>query len=470
MAQLRHALVAEDTFLEVLAVFKRIIISVIAITVLISLSGCYYYDAGMDNMLTPPKLTEGQNEIYQALQAQVGTGISLKYPRSGEHRSAFVIENIDGEAGKEALVFYQNNINLVSTSSLTVSILDQKDGNWVPAYDIAAAGSDIDQVAFSTFGTQDDKFIIIGYMLTGDKDKVMHIYRYRDGVVQDLFSFSYSLLQVVDIDDNGSPEVIALTPAATGKDGQITNAKANVIRPQGDSFEVTESVDLDSDITSYINVRTGLIDDQKTALYLDGLKGKEQISTQILFYTEGKLQNNIFLDRLASEQVTRQNGNLSVDIDGDRIIEIPMPELMPGYDANRDKEQLYFTRWVVYSGGEFVEKYFSYLNIGLSYSLTIPESMRESKITAKWERSEEKNNNEIVFYEYNGSLEESTEELFRICVINQNDIDDSMADYQRIATSGQLSYFVKTSELASELYDLNNNTLKVNFTLISGDN
>jgi len=278
MARLRHALVAEDTFLEVLAVFKRIIISVIAITVLISLSGCYYYDAGMDNMLTPPKLTEGQNEIYQALQAQVGTGISLKYPRSGEHRSAFVIENIDGEAGKEALVFYQNNINLVSTSSLTVSILDQKDGNWVPAYDIAAAGSDIDQVAFSTFGTQDDKFIIIGYMLTGDKDKVMHIYRYRDGVVQDLFSFSYSLLQVVDIDDNGSPEVIALTPAATGKDGQITNAKANVIRPQGDSFEVTESVDLDSDITSYINVRTGLIDDQKTALYLDGLKGKEQIS------------------------------------------------------------------------------------------------------------------------------------------------------------------------------------------------
>ena len=182
------------------------------------------------------------------------------------------------------------------------------------------------------------------------------------------------------------------------------------------------------------------------------------------------MQNNIFLDRLASEQVTRQNGNLSVDIDGDRIIEIPMPELMPGYDTNRDKEQLYFTRWVVYSGGEFVEKYFSYLNIGLSYSLTIPESMRESKITAKWERSEEKNNNEIVFYEYNGSLEESTEELFRICVINQNDIDDSMADYQRIATSGQLSYFVKTSELASELYDLNNNTLKVNFTLISGDN
>lgn len=449
---------------------KRVISGLLLLVALMSLSGCYYYDAGMDNMLTPPKLTEGQNEIYEVLQAQVGTGISLKYPRSGEYRSAFVIENIDDEAGKEALVFYQNNVNVATPSGLTVSILDQNEGEWVPAYDLATAGTDVDQIAFSTFDTTNDRFMIVGYMLTGEKDKVLHIYRYGQGVVQDLFSFSYALLQVADIDADGFSELVALTPAVTGKDGQVTNAKANVIRYQNGEFAVAETVELDRDITAYINIQMGQLEDQKTALYLDGLKGKDQISTQILFYDQNSLQNNILLDHTALEQVTRSNGNLSVDIDRDKVVEIPMPELMPGYEANSDAEQLYFTRWLVYQNGEFVEKYFSYVNIGFSYSLRIPENMRQSQITAKRERIEEKNNNEIVFYQYNGSLEDSDQELFRICVMNQNDIDDSMKDYQRVATNGQLSYFVKLTALAETEYELTQNIIKENFTLVSGDN
>lgn len=457
---------------------KRMVLMILALAVLLSFGGCYYYDAGMENMLTPPKLTDGQKEIYKVLEAQVGTGISLKYPRSGEYRSAFVIESIDDEPGKETLVFYQNNVNVTGTAALTVSILDQKDGEWVPAYDIAVAGSDVDQVVLSTFGTENNMFVIIGYMLTGDKDKVMRIYRYHDGMVEELFSFPYSLLQVVDIDDNGYPEIVALTPAVTGKDGQMIPARANVIRYQDGGFAVADGVDMDSDIISYVNIQTGLIDHRRTALYLDGMKGQDQLSTQILFYEDDKLQNNIFLDRAALAQVTRQSGNFSTDIDGDGVIEIPVSELMPGYTSMAEtneaqttvSEPLYFTRWMVYSDGAFVEKYFSYLNIGLGYSLTIPERMRDGKITAKRERIEDKNSNEIVFYQYNRSLEKSTEELFRICIINQNDIDDSMDDYRRIETSGQLAYFVQTTELAETLYDLDTDTLKINFTLINGDN
>lgn len=456
---------------------RRFLLLLLAVLMASVFSSCYYFDAGMENLLVPPKLTDGQNEIYKVLENRAGTGISLKYPRTGDYRSAFVIENIDDEPGKEAMVFYQNNVNVSNTAALTVSVLDKEDGEWVPVYDIAAAGSDVDQVAFSSFGTQNNMFIIIGYALTSETDKVLHIYRYRDGIMQDLFNCPYSLFEVVDIDDNGYPELVTLSPAVTDKGGQITAAKANVIRYQNGGFVTSDSVDMDSSITSYVNIQTGYIGSRQTALYLDGMKGQNKITTQILFYQDGKLQNNAFLDRTATDQLTRQAGNLSMDIDGDGVIEIPVPELMPGYQIatnqaealKEETDPLYFTRWQVYSNGEFVEKYFSYLNIGLGYTLTIPQNMQNGTITAKRETAAEQNGDEIIFYLFEESLEQSTQELFRICVINQADIDESLDGYERIETSGQLAYFVRTTPLARELYQLDTDMIRINFTLLNDE-
>lgn len=456
---------------------RRLILLMLTLCTVFAFSGCYYFDAGMEKLLVPPKLTDGQNEIYEVLESRVGTGISLKYPRTGDYRSAFVLENIDDEPGKEAIVFYQSNVNVTNISALTVSVLDQEDGKWVPVYDVAAAGSDVDQVAFSGFGTQSNMFIIIGYALTSETDKVLHIYRYRDGIVQDLFSCPYSLFEVVDIDDNGYPELVTLSPAVSDQTGQVSAAKANVIRYQQGSFVASDSVEMDSSITSYVNIQTGDIGNRQTALYLDGMKGRDKITTQILFYQNGKLQNNAFLDRSAADSLTRQTGNLSMDIDSDGVIEIPMPELMPGYQLSSGQAQalteegdpLYFTRWQVYSNGSFTEKYFSYLNIGLGYTLTIPPNMQNGTITAKRESSSERDGDEIVFYLFDETLEKSTQELFRICVINQADIDESLDGYQRIETSGQLAYFVRTTELAWELYYLDADVIGINFTLLNDE-
>ena len=77
-----------------------------AIAAAVMLSGCS--GATVENLLTAPKLTQEQNEIYQALINSSGSSIKLKYPRGGEFRSAFVLQNIDDEPGEEALVFYES--------------------------------------------------------------------------------------------------------------------------------------------------------------------------------------------------------------------------------------------------------------------------------------------------------------------------------------------------------------------------
>ena len=71
------------------------------------LSGCTGMSFTVDGLLNAPKLTEEQGEIHEALTAAVGGSITLKYPRNGDNRSAFVIADLDGEQGEEALVFYE---------------------------------------------------------------------------------------------------------------------------------------------------------------------------------------------------------------------------------------------------------------------------------------------------------------------------------------------------------------------------
>lgn len=60
------------------------------------------------DLLTSPRLTDEQTEIYNALTASAGR-VDLRYPHTGSYRSAFVIRNIDGEPTDEAIVFYEQN-------------------------------------------------------------------------------------------------------------------------------------------------------------------------------------------------------------------------------------------------------------------------------------------------------------------------------------------------------------------------
>ena len=55
----------------------------------------------------------------------MGSNITLKYPKNGEYRSAYVIANIDDEPTDEAMVFYEYTSNGSEEDGLRVNILDK---------------------------------------------------------------------------------------------------------------------------------------------------------------------------------------------------------------------------------------------------------------------------------------------------------------------------------------------------------
>ena len=109
---------------------KRPLKITLLLSALFMLSGCSL-NAGVDTLLTPPKLSTQQEHIYKALTDYAGTNISLKYPKSGDYLSAFIIADVDGDSENEAVVFYRkNSLNNTDDSSLRMNILDQ---NGIPS-------------------------------------------------------------------------------------------------------------------------------------------------------------------------------------------------------------------------------------------------------------------------------------------------------------------------------------------------
>ena len=92
---------------------KMKIFSCFVLCCVLCFSGCSI-GINVDTMLTPPKLSGEQEQIYQALEDAAGTGIRLKYPKSGSYLSAFIIADIDADDSDDAIVFYEKS-NMTGT-------------------------------------------------------------------------------------------------------------------------------------------------------------------------------------------------------------------------------------------------------------------------------------------------------------------------------------------------------------------
>ena len=83
---------------------NKIVLSAVLLACLWALSGCSGFSSSTADLMRPPRLTPEQSAINEALTAAALTQTyTLKYPKSGEYRSAFVFHDIDGDGVEEAI-------------------------------------------------------------------------------------------------------------------------------------------------------------------------------------------------------------------------------------------------------------------------------------------------------------------------------------------------------------------------------
>ncbi len=416
---------------------KKIIASA-AVLAMLSLSGCSGVSFSMEELLAAPKLTDEQSQIHEALISAVGRNITLKYPKNGSNRSAYVIADVDGEPTEEAIVFYE--YTGAESEGIRVNLLDRSDdGEWYSVKEIAGAGTDIDKVVISSMDTGSKLNILVGYQNpTGDN--ILEIYNYSDGDFDRIGSDSYSLLQTIDINSDNTDEIITIQQTTDSETG-TSSTKAYLLRLSDGEIIKDDGIDMCEGVASYVQAYTGKLEDGNAAVYIDEINSDGNLQTEIIFYRYSALQNPVQLrqEKMLS-QCTRPVGYSCADIDGDGVYEIPSTKAMLGYENAVSEEQVLKTTWCVYEDFyNLASKYSGYYSVSDGYMMAFPSRWNDL-VTVKLDSETD----EVVFYKYDGDINADMTELMRIKTTTKEESEEYIYDgYEIITSKGQIDYLVK---------------------------
>lgn len=419
---------------------RRMLLTAFCLLCCFLFSGCTP-GASVDSMLKPPSLSAEQQQIYLALQDAVGSGITLQYPRSGANLSAFTVVDLDADGEDEALVFYKKTSLAAAENGLRLSVLDQVKDGWMSVCDRPADGAEIERIVISPLGDSGQNQIFVGYSGVDQSDKSLTIYHYGGGALEQRFSAAYTMFDVADLDGDDSQELLVL-----GKTTDSAASSAAMYRLKNGIVSDNGKLDLRVGFTDFSQVLYGTLPDGTTGIYIDGASGPSSLQTEILCVRESSLAYALS-DADSVSQTTRSVGYLSMDLNGDGKVEIPVQEPFPGYSSD-SSEQVRLTRWLGVSGNLLAEQARGYFSLNDSCMFLLPLSWYGT-VTAVTDTL----TGDIVFCRYDGEMTEDMTELLRYSVAQSEEMQEERdADgYQLLHTRGKAAYYMRAAETEDAL-------------------
>ncbi|QAT50884.1 VCBS repeat-containing protein [Caproiciproducens sp. NJN-50] len=363
---------------------KTAVIAVLLLMV-VSLSGCSFVGLDAQSLMHAPKPTgENEADIQSLLESTAGGKMTLKYPSAGEYRSAIIKHDLYGDQNDEAIAFYQKDDE---TSGINVMFMRQNGGKWESMGSFSNPASNVDRVCFGDLDGDGKDEVIVGWGSSLNNTGDICSYYQQNGQMKELqMNQSYTEMAVMDFDGDGRDEIF--TASVTVGDQP---ASAQLLRVKGGAIEQMGSAPLDIGVTKYASVLTGLINEKQVGIVLDGVKTADTMVTELLYWDKKTktLRSPFYDPRTKSAKSTERNTSVvSRDINGDRIIEIPMVTLMPGYSGKTADDSAYLTSWFRYDTD--TETLFRVMSMFINYSdgywFLVPDMWR-GKVTTKLDPS-----------------------------------------------------------------------------------
>ncbi len=398
------------------------------------LSSCSYYQVSIENMMTPPKLTPEQTQIFDALSSSLNFNkIALVYPMNGDYRSAIIINNIDEEPSNEAIVFYQANKNVTIQNTVRIAILDKINDKWHFVCDVAGEYDGIDRVSFLTTDNSYETKLVVGFYDKQNKTKLMQIYSFNNSMLERIYESEYAIMDVIDIDTDKNDDIFLVN-------GKQNNYVAKVLSHNGVDFFIKGEANMESTSIDYNSIKKGYLSDLPVALFVDGNRKNQQIGTEILYWQNDQLVNGVFNSKTNLVPQTLRDKNAQArDIKKVEAFCFPQQKPMLGYMDFSELEKLNITNWYTLENQKFVKKFSSFVNYSDSYMVELSDEWI-NKVSAK----KISDQNEVVFFEYLGDISNVKSEIMRIRVINKKISDnEKLSGYVKFANKGQLAFLVK---------------------------
>lgn len=357
---------------------KFISLTAVLLVVLAVFSGCDVLTFNSaENLVRPPRLPGDDGALQSAFESAIADEgeYILRYPTSGEHRSAFVRYDCDGDKSDEAFVFYSLKSEEMSVN---MYFLDYEDGKWIPRETTPGEGNDIHSVEFTDLNDDGISEILVGWSsLDSKSNKKLSVYcsgEDKSGMdFKMLVIESYTNMFTVDLDDDGEREILLAYINSTS-DTYTTEARLLKMSSQGNDYQITAvgQVSLYSEMTAVNSISAGWSMGRKY-VYIDEAAGDTYL-TEILYWDNEKnsLSTAFPVDVLsvAGCPTSRSLPLNCEDVDKDGEIEIPVTKLMKNSsvirktlpaDMSASEENIYIISWKKYNGGDYqtVDSYIS---------------------------------------------------------------------------------------------------------------
>lgn len=356
------------------------------------LSGCSFIGLDAQTLMQPPKPTGEKADIHALLESKAGGKMTLKYPRSGDYRSAIITHDICGDKNEEAMAIYQKGDESTGTNIMFM----KKDGKWMDMGFFNNPAAQVDKVCFGDLNGDGKDEVIVGWGNSVSNTSTICVYYYKNGKMNELkLDQNYTEMAVMDFDGNHRDEIFTANVSVGDEP-----ALARLYAIKDNAAEMIGSCRLDNGVSKYSSVQTGLLNEKQNGIVLDGIKSANSLVTEVLYWdkTTKTLKSPFYDSKLQSVNYTMRNTSVvSKDINGDKIIEVPLVNLLPGYTGNATEDAAYITNWQRYDTqtNTFIRVMSMVLDYSDGYWFLIPDIWR-GKITTKTDTA----TRTITFYEW----------------------------------------------------------------------
>ncbi len=363
-------------------ILRRTAAAVLTLSVFF-LSGCSEL-SGLDaqTLMSPPRTTADREAVYRLLQGGSDEPVSLVYPKNGDHRSAVISRDLNGDGTAEAVGFYVPP----EAAGLAMQVL-MKDGEsaWRSIGTFSSAASQVDKVFFGDLNGDGTEEVVVGWGDPQTSTAGASAYRVTGESAAELFSapVPYSEMLLTDFDEDGISELFVLdvaVPGTAGEEGETPAPLGSLYRFNGENPYVDSTVPLDLSVTRYSTVQFARLDGSVRAAILDGYRADGHMITQVIGLELNGKTLNAPLSNLSADAVnpTDRVPAVSVtsrDINGDGAVEIPSaaPALSWG-DPPTDSTG-YIVTWNTYRAGtgQMAPSVRSIINSSENYLVRLPE-------------------------------------------------------------------------------------------------
>lgn len=450
----------------------------LAVSLIVSLSGCSFRFSSFDNLLRPPKLSGKYQGLQDSFEKSVDKEYSLIAPENGAFRSAFTTYDFDKDGDEEAIVFYTEKKN---PDLVKVFYFEYKNNDWHAVGTFDGLGSSVDEVKLADLDHNGKSEIIIGWTLYSSKtNKIFAVYNISNENFELMSSFPYSYMTVFDVNGDGIEDIFAMSVDSTVADHLTACATVYNYDAKTKAMQTLSSVKTDGNISSYSAVNTEKIDDIKL-IYVDAYKGDSDMITEVIYWDDStnSLVAPLFDFATQSTILTlRHNKIATQDIDSDGFLEIPVSVEMPGSSVvdndnallaaaaaanstsgadNVPSKSLYYTKWVKFRDDKLRSVKYSVIDEKSGYILTIPSSW-VGRLTVLG------NDGQWDYYRWENGEQKVGDLLFSISYYDKND-EQAKAKHTdtKLLTSYASTVYVYTISEAGYDFGIKDETLKENF-------